>query len=69
MTVDIHKYFAILGKNLLGSVAGKTVKIRRGPAAVTGDKSRSLPLFAFKWEGAGNLVNPEARISDSDPIS
>jgi hypothetical protein len=37
----------------MGSVTGKTVKIRRGPAAVTGDESRRLPLFVCKWEGAG----------------
>jgi hypothetical protein len=37
----------------LGSVAGKAVKIRRGPAAVTEDEFHIIsPLFVFKWEGA-----------------
>ena len=36
----------------MGSVTGKTVRIRRGPAAVSGYESRNLPLFVFKWEGA-----------------
>jgi hypothetical protein len=29
------------------SLKGKTVKIRRGPAAVNGDENRIMPLFNF----------------------
>jgi hypothetical protein len=32
-------------------IIGKPVKIRYGPAAVTGNESRCMPLFIFKWMG------------------
>ena len=36
---------------------GKTVQIRRGPAAVTGDERRMMPLFRkMGWEGAASRV-------------
>jgi hypothetical protein len=62
---------------------GKTVQIRRGPAAVTGDESRRLPLprRQTRWEGAANRTirkpedlptlsnDAENRLEDRPPSS
>ncbi len=37
------------------ALTGKTVKIRRGPAAVTGDERRKMPL-PIRWEGAAGRM-------------
>ena len=49
-------------------MSGKTVQIRRGTAAVTGDETRNTPLFLNVREGAGTRMirKPE---SLSEPAS
>jgi len=43
------------------SVKGKTVRNRRGPAAVTGDEACTSHCILFLWEGAGSrsIQEPE----------